>query len=48
MRELTHLIAPRGKLGMIVSDNGIELTNNVVRMWSGQIGIEWHYIAPGR
>jgi len=30
VRELTQLIAQRGKLGMIVSDNGTELTSNAV------------------
>ncbi len=33
---------------MIVSDNGTELTGNAVLAWCGQIGVEWHYIAPGR
>lgn len=31
---------------MIVSDNGIELTSNAVLAWSGDVGIEWHYIGP--
>ena len=48
VRELTELIAQRGKPGMIVSDNGTELTSNAVLAWCGQIGVEWHYIAPGR
>lgn len=48
MRELTELIAQRGKPGMIVSDNGTELTSNAVLAWCGEIGVEWHYIAPGR
>ena len=48
MRELTELIARRGKPGMIVSDNGTELTSNAVLAWCGEIGVEWHYIAPGR
>ena len=47
-RELTQLIAQRGKPGMIVSDKGTELTSNVVLAWCGQIGVEWHYIAPGK
>ena len=33
---------------MIVSDNGTELTSNAVLAWYGDVGIEWHYIAPGR
>jgi transposase InsO family protein len=48
VRELTRLIAQRGKPGMIVSDNGTELTSNAVLAWCGEIGVEWHYIAPGR
>lgn len=48
VRELTQLIAQRGKPGMIVSDNGTELTSNAVLAWCGQIGVEWHYIAPGK
>ena len=48
VRELTELIAQRGKPGMIVSDNGTELTSNAVLAWCGELGVEWHYIAPGR
>lgn len=33
---------------MIVSDNGMELTSNAVLAWCGELGVEWHYIAPGR
>ena len=48
MRELTDLIVERGKPGMIVSDNGTELTSNAVLVWCGEMGVEWHYIAPGK
>ncbi|HUD29503.1 MAG TPA: IS3 family transposase [Novosphingobium sp.] len=48
VRELTELIAERGKPGMIVSDNGTELTSNAVLAWCSEIGVEWHYIAPGK
>ena len=48
VRELTKLIAERGQPGMIVSDNGTELTSNAVLAWCGEIGVEWHYIAPGK
>jgi putative transposase len=48
VRELTKLIALRGKPGMIVGDNGTELTSNAVLEWCGQAGIEWHYTAPGK
>ncbi|MFD1768070.1 IS3 family transposase [Sphingorhabdus buctiana] len=48
VRELTALIERRGKPVMIVSDNGTELTSNAVLAWCGELGVEWHYIAPGR
>lgn len=48
VRELTRLIAHRGKPGMIVSDNGTELTSNAVLAWCGELDVEWHYIAPGK
>ncbi|WP_352755833.1 IS3 family transposase [Mesorhizobium sp. M0955] len=47
-RELTELIAHRGKPGMIVSDHGTEFTSNAILAWSKDHGIEWHYIAPGK
>ena len=48
VRELGDLIARRGAPKMIVSDNGTELTSNAVLAWCGDVGIEWHYIAPGK
>ena len=48
VRELADLIAMRGKPGMIVSDNGTELTSNAVLEWRGEAKIEWHYTAPGK
>ena len=48
VRELTELIAQRGRPGMIVSDNATELTSNAVLAWCGQMQVEWYYIAPGR
>ena len=48
VRELTDLIARRGKPGMIVSDNGTELTSNAVLEWCGAARIEWHYTTPGK
>ena len=33
-----ELIAQRGKPGMIVSDNGMELTSNAVLAWCREIG----------
>ncbi|MER8684927.1 DDE-type integrase/transposase/recombinase [Mesorhizobium sp. M1405] len=47
-RELTELIAQRGKSGMIVSGHGTEFTSNAILAWSKDYRIEWHYIAPGK
>jgi transposase InsO family protein len=47
-RELTTLVERRGEPGMIVSDNGTELTSNAILAWSKAHKVEWHYIAPGR
>jgi len=47
-RELTTIIARRGKPGMIISDNGTELTSNAILSWSAEARVEWHYIAPGK
>ncbi len=47
-RELTTLIERRGKPGMIVSDNGTELTSNAILAWSKDHKVEWHYIASGK
>lgn len=27
---------------------GTELTSNALLAWCGEIGVEWHYIAPGK
>ncbi len=48
VRELSALIARRGKPGMIVSDNGTELTSNAVLKWTQDHCIQWRYIAPGK
>ncbi|WP_148292720.1 IS3 family transposase [Paracoccus aminophilus] len=47
-RELAALIERRGKPGMIVSDNGTELTSNAILKWCDEHKVEWHYIAPGK
>lgn len=47
-RELTELIAWRGKPGMIASDNGTEFTSNAILARSKVLQVEWHYIAPGK
>jgi putative transposase len=47
-RELTALIARRGKPELIVSDHGTEFTSNAMLAWSEETGVAWHFIAPGR
>jgi putative transposase len=47
-RELTAIVARRGKPGMIVSDHGTEFTCNAMLAWSKDGGIDWHFIAPGK
>jgi putative transposase len=47
-RELTALIARRGRPGMVVSDNGTEFTSNAILTWASENRIEWRYIAPGK
>lgn len=47
-RELAAIIQRHGKPGMIVSDNGTELTSNAIFSWTKEHGINWYYIAPGK
>jgi transposase InsO family protein len=47
-RELTAIIERRGKPGMIVSDNGTELTSHAIFAWCRDHKIDWHYIMPGK
>ena len=47
VRELTTLIARRGKPGVIVSDNGTEFTSNAILEWAEKMQMKWHCIAPG-
>ena len=47
-RELARLVEAHGKPRTIVSDNGTEPTSNAVLSWAGEVGIDWHYIAPGK
>ncbi len=47
-RELDYIIQIRGKPEVIVSDNGTELTSKAILTWSGERGIKWHYITPGK
>ena len=46
-RELTALLARRGRPTMIVSDHGTEFTSNAMLGWTGKNQIAWHFIAPG-
>ncbi|EFI49944.1 Integrase catalytic region [Afipia sp. 1NLS2] len=48
LRELEQVIDIRGCPRMVVSDNGTEFTSNAVLAWQEELGIEWHYIAPGK
>ena len=48
VRELGQIIESRGCPRMIVSDNGTEFTSNAILAWQEELGIEWHYIAPGK
>lgn len=47
-RELTALIARRGRPAMIVSDNDTEFTSMAILTWSQDHGVDWRYIAPGK
>ena len=47
-RELTALLARRGRPAMIVSDHGTEFTSNAMLGWTGENQIAWHFIAPGK
>ncbi len=47
-QELAALIERRGRPGMMVSDNGTELTSNAILKWCAAHSIEWHDIAPGK
>jgi len=47
-RELSALVAIRGKPDMIVSDHGTEFTSNAMLAWTEAAGVAWHFIAPGK
>ena len=47
-RELTAVIARRGKPGLIGSDHGTEFTSNAMLAWTEEAGVSWHFIAPGK
>jgi transposase InsO family protein len=47
-RELTDLIARRGKPNMIVSDHGTEFTSNAILAWSKDRCVEWQLHCAGQ
>jgi putative transposase len=47
-RELEAIIRRRGKPGIIVSDHGTEFTSNAMLAWTQAMGVNWHFIAPGK
>ena len=47
-RELTDLIARRGKPDIIVSDHGTDFTSSAILAWSKDHRVEWHDIALGK
>jgi putative transposase len=47
-RTLDRPVMERGRLAMIVWDNGTELTSNAMLRWAEDNHVEWHYIAPGK
>lgn len=48
VREMTALIAGRGRPGVIVSDNGTEFTSSAVLAFAQATGLDWRYVAPGK
>ncbi|QZO02090.1 IS3 family transposase [Chenggangzhangella methanolivorans] len=47
-RELDDIVRRRGRPTTIVSDNGTEFTSNAILAWADDMGVGWHYIAPGK
>lgn len=47
-RELTELIARRGKPGMMSLTTAPSLPRNAILAWSKDHQVEWHFIAPGK
>ena len=47
-RELQRLVSSRGRLALIGSDNGTELTSHAILKWSQEARLDWPYIAPGK
>ncbi|MBK8545090.1 MAG: IS3 family transposase [Caulobacteraceae bacterium] len=47
-RELSRIIAWRGRPAAVTPDNGTELTSNAILKWADERGVDWHYIQPGK
>jgi len=48
IRELEAVIARRGQPRQCVSDNGPEFAGLAMLGWAKSVGIDWHYIDPGK
>lgn len=48
VREMSALIAQRGRPDVIVSDNGTEFTSSAVLAFTQATKVDWRYIAPGK
>jgi putative transposase len=48
IRELEAVIAARGRPRQCVSDNGPEFNGLAMLRWAQALGLDWHYIEPGK
>lgn len=48
VREMTELIARRGKPGAVISDNGTGFTSTAVLKFTQEQKLDWRHIAPGK
>ena len=48
IRELEAVIARRGLPRQCVSDNGPEFNGLAMLSWAQDLGLDWHYIEPGK
>ena len=48
VRELTALVARRGRPQTVLSYNATEFTSNAALAWCEIEGVAWHYISPGK
>jgi putative transposase len=46
-RELSALVAMRGKPKLIVSDHATEFTSKAMLAWTEAADVAWHFIASG-